>query len=140
MHLNRFVFAAVLILGAMATVSARLPRSPAAATGARASAPRLPSLCRVDVNQLPVNLSRLQRRLRASAEREQRDGLNRKDFFIEVYAMAPPLVLLTKEEALDIRPVPSSAPTHQDMLRMLTPRGLTPPPTGRHPLTRVLGS
>ena len=84
----------------------------------------------LDVNQLPVNLSRLQRRLRASAEREQRDGLNLK-YFIEVYAPAPPLVLLTKQEALDTRPIPSSAPTHQDMLRMLTPRGWTAPPTGR---------
>jgi len=84
----------------------------------------------VDVNQLPVNLARLQRRLRASAEREQRDGLNLK-YFIEVYATAPPLVLLTKEDTLDTRPVPSSAPTHQDMLRMLTPRGWTAPPSGR---------
>ncbi len=84
----------------------------------------------VDVNQLPVNLGRIQRRLRASAERETRDGLNLR-YFIDVYAPAPPIILLTKEDKLDTGLVPSTAPTHQDMLRFLTPRGLTAPPTGR---------
>ena len=113
-----------IVLGFTALAAAQEPANRAAP----APAPAQPAA--VDVNQLPVNLSRLQRRLRASVEREQRDGLNLK-YFIEVYATAPPLVLITKEEALDTRPLPSSAPTHQDMLQMLTPRGLRPPPTGR---------
>src|SRR5687767_8156776 len=111
-----------IVLGFTALAAAQEPAN------RTAPAPAQPAT--VDVNQLPVNLSRLQRRLRASAEREQRDGLNLK-YFIDVYAPAPPIVLLTKEDTLDARPVPSSAPTHQDMLRMLTPRGWTPPPSGR---------
>ena len=111
-----------IVLGFTALAAAQEPANRAAPAPAQPAA--------VDVNQLPVNLARLQRRLRASAERETRDGLNLK-YFIEVYAMAPPLVLLTKEDKLDTGPVPSSAPTHQDMLRMLTPRGWTAPPGGR---------
>ena len=122
MHGKPITLSTAIVLGLTALAAAQEPANRAAPAPAQPAA--------VDVNQLPVNLSRLQRRLRASAEREQRDGLNLK-YFIEVYAMAPPLVLLTKEDTLDTRPVPSSAPTHQDMLRMLTPRGLTPPPTGR---------
>lgn len=95
-----------------------------------APAPAPPQAAVVDVSRLPVDLGRIQRRLRASSERQEREGLNLK-YFIDVYAPAPPIILITKEEALDTRPVPSSAPTHQDMLRFLTPRGMTPPPTGR---------
>jgi hypothetical protein len=124
MQAKPITLSTAIVLGFTALATAQEPANRAAP----APAPAQPTA--VDVNQLPVNLSRLQRRLRASAEREQRDGLNLK-YFIEVYATAPPLVLLTKEEALDIRPLPSSAPTHQDMLQMLTPRGLRPPPTGR---------
>lgn len=86
----------------------------------------------VDVGRLGLNLSRIQRRLQASSERESRDGLNLR-FFVDVYAMAPPIVLLTKEDNLDTGRVPDSAPSHQEMLQFMTPRGLTPPPTGRLP-------
>jgi hypothetical protein len=111
-----------IVLGFTALAAAQEPGNPAAPAPAQPAA--------VDVNQLPVNLARLQRRLRASAEREERDGLNLR-YFIQVYAMAPPIVLFTKEDKLDIGLVPSSAPTHQDMLRMLTPTGWTPVPRGR---------
>ena len=122
MQAKPITLSTAIVLGFTALAAAQEPANRAAPAPAQPAA--------VDVSQLPVNLSRLQRRLRASAEREQRDGLNLK-YFIDVYAMAPPIVLLTKEEALDTRPLPSSAPTHQDMLRMLTPRGWTPPPSGR---------
>jgi hypothetical protein len=124
MQSTPIMLSTAIVLGFTALAAAQEPANGAAA------APAAPRVAVVDVSRLPVNLARLQRGLRASAEREQRDGLNLK-YFIDVYAAAPPLVLITKEEALDTRPVPSSAPTHQEMLRMLTPRGLTPPPTGR---------
>ena len=122
MQSTAITLSTAIVLGFTALAAAQEPANRAAPAPAQPAA--------VDVNQLPVNLGRIQRRLRASAERESRDGLNLK-YFIEVYAMAPPLVLLTKEDKLDTGPVPSSAPTHQEMLRMLTPRGWTAPPSGR---------
>ena len=85
----------------------------------------------VDAGKLGVNLSRISAD-KASAERQSQDGLNLR-FFVDVYALAPPIVLLTKEDNLDTGRVPDSAPTHQEVLQFLTPRGLTPPPTGRLP-------
>ncbi len=121
---------AALTLGLAAPVDAQSSAEPTpeplvpAATQARP-----PS---VDASKLGVNLSRIQRRLQASTERRSGDGLNLQ-FFVDVYAPAPPIVLLTKEDNLDTGRVPDSAPSHQEMLRFMTPRGLTPPPTGSLP-------
>jgi hypothetical protein len=122
MQSTSITFSTAIVLGFAALAAAQEPANRAAPTPAQPAA--------VDVNQLPVNLGRIQRRLRASAERQAHDGLNLK-FFVDVYAPAPPIVLLTKEDTRDTRPLPSSAPTHQEMLRFLTPRGMTAPPTGR---------
>jgi len=120
---------ATLVLGLAASVAAQSSvestPEPPASPPTQAQAPA------VDASKLGVNLSRIQRRLQA-AERESRDGLNLK-FFVDVYAMAPPIVLLSKEDNLDTGRVPDSAPTHQEVLQFLTPRGLRPPPTGRLP-------
>ena len=112
------------VLGLAALASAQEPAN------REAPAPATAQPSTVDVNQLPVDLSRIQRRLRTQTARETQDGLNLR-FFVDVYAVAPPIVLMTKEESRDRRPLPASAPTHQDMLRFLTPRGLVAPPTGR---------
>jgi hypothetical protein len=123
MQSTPIMLSAAIVLGFTALAAAQEPANRAA------PAPAAKPVA-VDVNQLPLNLARIQRRLRASAERQAHEGLNLK-YFIDVYAPAPPIVLLTKEDKLDTGPVPSTAPTHQDMLRFLTPRGFTPPPTGR---------
>jgi hypothetical protein len=121
---------AMLALGLAASVDAQssVEPTPAPLASPTTQTPA-PS---VDASRLGVNLSRIQRRLQASAERQSSDGLNLR-FAIDVYAAAPPLVLLTKEDNLDTGRVPDSAPTHQEVLRFLTPRGMTPPPTGRLP-------
>ena len=75
----------------------------------------------VDVSRLPVNLARIQREFRAATIRERRNGLN-LEYFVEVYAKAPPLVFFTKEDNLATGPAPYGAPTHRDMLWMLTPQ------------------
>jgi hypothetical protein len=74
----------------------------------------------VDVSRLPLDLRRIEREIRQATSREERDGLNLR-YFVEVYAPAPPLVFLTKEDNLSTGPVPYGAPTHRDMLWMLTP-------------------
>jgi hypothetical protein len=94
-----------------------------------AQQPAAPTGEPVNVGQLPIDLARIQRRLKASTEQQARDGLNLR-FFVDVYAPAPAIVLFTKEDDL-LGPAPYGAPTTQQMLQALTPRGLTPPPTGR---------
>ena len=74
----------------------------------------------VDVSRLPIDLRRIERQFKQASSREERDGLNLR-YFIEVVAPAPPLVFLTKEDNLTFGPVPYGAPTHSDMLWMLTP-------------------
>jgi hypothetical protein len=91
------------------------------AGGAGAQESTEPTHPPVNVDQLPLNMSRIQRQLQKSSERVDRDGLNLK-FFIAVYAQAPPIQLYTKQDNLSHGPVPYGAPTHSDMLQMMTPQ------------------
>ena len=75
----------------------------------------------VDVTRLPIDLQRIERRFRQTTVRETRDGLNLR-YFVDVYAKAPEIKLLTKEDNLLTGPVPYGAPTHREMLEMMTPR------------------
>jgi uncharacterized protein YqjF (DUF2071 family) len=86
----------------------------------------------VDVGQLPLSMSRLQRRLRASTERQARVGLNLQ-YYVDVFGVAPPLVFFTKDDNLTTARAPFGAPTHDDMIAAMTPRGFAPPPRGRVP-------
>ena len=109
---RRLVITAVLVLATAHVVAAQSAApapsaSPVATTG-------------VDVSRLPINMARIQREFRAAEIREQHQGLNLR-YFVEVYAPAPPLVFFTKEDNLSYGPVPYGAPTHRDMLWMLTP-------------------
>lgn len=75
----------------------------------------------IDVSRLPLDLQRIERRFRQGQIREERDGLNLR-YFVDVYGRAPEIVLFTPEDNLRYGPVPNSAPTHRDMLEMMTPR------------------
>ena len=75
----------------------------------------------VDVSRLPLNLDRIQRGLRQSAIREEREGLNLR-YVVEVYGQAPPFVLFGPEDNLVHGPVPYGAPTHRDMIAHVTPK------------------
>jgi hypothetical protein len=80
----------------------------------------------VDVDRLPVSILRIQRQLRHEAIREQRDGLKLR-YYVEVYGQAPPLELFTKEDNLVTGPVPYGAPTHQEILNVITPQPFRTP-------------
>jgi hypothetical protein len=75
----------------------------------------------VDVTRLPIDLRRIERAYRKTTIREERDGLNLR-YFVDVYAKAPPIVLFTKEDNLESGPVPYGAPSHREMLDMITPQ------------------
>jgi hypothetical protein len=80
----------------------------------------------VDVSRLPVDLGRIQRGLRDSAVREEREGLNLR-YTVEVYGQAPPIELFGPEANLGSGPVPYGAPTHREMIEHVTPKEFRAP-------------
>jgi hypothetical protein len=88
-----------------------------------ASAQQTPA---VDVSRLPIDLDRIQRQLKQSAAREERDGLNLR-YVIDVYGKAPRIEFVTPGENLKYGPVPGTAPTHSDMIQFWTPQEFSAP-------------
>jgi hypothetical protein len=104
MHARSLVTTAVLLLGLTTAVGAQREQQG-----------------QVDVDQLPVDVARVLRGLRQTTIREERDGLRLK-YFIDVYGQAPPIELFTRQDNLRNGPVPYGAPTHNEILRMITPQ------------------
>lgn len=80
----------------------------------------------VDVDRLPISVLRIQRQLRHATVREERDGLKLR-YFVDVYGQAPPIELFIKGENLVTGPVPYGAPTHQEILNVITPQEFRAP-------------
>ena len=122
MSFSRFACTAVLILGVAPLaprVSAQSAAQPVGTAGISAETPV--AVSGIDVSRLPIDLQRIQRRFREGQIREERSGLNLR-YFVDVFAKAPNIVLFTKEDNLVYGPVPAAAPTHREMLDMITPR------------------
>jgi hypothetical protein len=82
----------------------------------------------IDVSKLPLDLHRIERQLRQTAEREERDGDGlRIRYFVDVFGRAPQIELFTPGENLSSGPVPWGAPTHQQMLEVMTPKEFRSP-------------
>lgn len=112
------VAAVLMLAGLPRPASAQDPADPA-----RQNAADTP---RVDVSKLPLNLSRVQRELQKAIERQELDG-NVLRYNIDVFAQRPPIVLFTPENDLRFGPVPFSAPTHREMLDIVTPQEFRSP-------------
>ena len=112
----------------------------AQSTGPAAAAERGPAAtpAPVDPDKLAVNLSRLQRRFRQAVARENFDG-ERLNFSIDVFAEAPRIQLFTPEDNLRWGPARNSAPTHQDMINIVTPQEFRSPVMNFTNLFRWLG-
>ena len=91
----------------------------------------------IDVSRLPINLERIQRELRQSAEREEREGLNLR-YVIDVFGQAPPIVIFGPEFDLTYGPTPNSAPTHKEMIEHVTPKEYRAPAADFSALLRWL--
>ena len=91
----------------------------------------------VDVSRLPIDLERIQRELKKSAEREERDGLAIR-YTVDVYGQAPPIVIFGPEDDLVNGPVPYGAPTHREMIEHVTPKEYRAPAADISALIRWL--
>lgn len=80
----------------------------------------------VDVDRLPLDLGRIQRELRRSPDSETREGLKLR-YFLQIYGTAPELKIFADADNLVHGPVPYGAPTHQDMLNVMTPQEFRTP-------------
>lgn len=76
--------------------------------------------------QFGLNLARIQRGLRKSAERQEYDGLNLR-YYVNVYAPAPSIRLFTREDNLSSGPAPYGGPTHSEMMQLVTPQEFRAP-------------
>jgi hypothetical protein len=104
------------------TLPAWAGQQPAAA-GASATTPN------VDLARLPVNVGRIGRQLRQVQTTEARDGLKIR-YTINVYGELPRIQLVTPLDNLLRGDVPGTAPTHADMIRMMTPQEFSAPVIG----------
>jgi hypothetical protein len=107
----------VLSLAAGASVQAQEPARPAEPAPPESAAP---------TEQYGLNLARIQRGLRSSAERQEYEGLNLR-YFVNVYAPAPPIKLFTPLDNLLYGPVPYGGPTHREMMNVITPQEFRAP-------------
>lgn len=131
-HGNR-TFGSALVQAACVLAALVLAHPAAAQQPAPAQArpttdqPAVAQQASVDVTRLPLNLRRIQRELAQSTrEREERDGVNLR-YIIDVFGQAPPIELFTPEDNLLYGPVPYGAPTHREMLYMITPQEFRSP-------------
>ena len=103
----------------------------AAAQGGSADEPAAkaatkPAESTVDVSRLPINLDRIQRQLQQSTVRDESDGL-RLRYVVDVFGQAPRIELFGGLENALTGPAPYGAPTHQDMLQIMTPQEFSAP-------------
>lgn len=107
--LSSALLVAGLVSGASAQTQEPAPASEPAPTASSSS------------TQYGLNLSRIQRGLRKSSERQEYDGLNLR-YYVSVYAPAPPINLFTKQDNLAFGPAPYGGPTHGEIMRLITPQ------------------
>lgn len=117
MQMKRAAFAALTAFSIATSAAA-----PAPAVAQDASAGRQ----EVDVKLLPISLHRIHRELQQSSSTESREGL-RLRYQIDVYGRAPAIELFTSDDNLRNGPVPYGAPTHKQMLEMMTPQEFRAP-------------
>ena len=113
------VSSALLVVGLASGASAQTP-DPAAEPSAAAPASKEPA------EQYGLNLARIQRGLRKSAERQDYDGLNLR-YYVSVYAPAPSIKLFTPLDNLLYGQAPYGGPTHRDMMNEMTPQEFRAP-------------
>jgi hypothetical protein len=114
---------AVLLVSLMQAQGVAAQSGSTEESGARSAKP---SETTVDVSRLPINLDRMQRQLRQSTVRDESDGL-RLRYVVDVFGQAPRIELFGGFENSLTGPAPYGAPTHQDMLQIMTPQEFSAP-------------
>ena len=121
----RITLAAVVLMAGISLPAAA--QSTADRGGARTSPRPEVGTSGLDVDRLPLDLGRIRRELKqSSTESETRDGLNLR-YFLQIYGQAPEIKIFGDEIDLISGPVPYGAPTHGEILRVITPKEFSVP-------------
>ena len=121
---TRWIGPTAVLLLSLAQATGASAQSGAAAQGSPAEPPvprRDSAQPAVDVSRLPINLNRIHRQLRQSTVRDESVGL-RLRYVVDVFGQAPRIELFTNRDLLVNGQVPNSAPTHNDILQVITPQ------------------
>jgi hypothetical protein len=118
MNFSRIACTAVLVVGVAQAASGQTPTG---TLGNAASTPGVVATTAIDVTRLPLDLKRIERQFQQARIREERSGLTLR-YFVEVFAPSPKLVIIRPEDNVEKGPAPYGAPTHRDMLDMMTPQ------------------
>jgi hypothetical protein len=121
----------------MLSVASLAASQSAYAQGSAGDSPPAQESSEIDVSRLPIDLQRIHRELQESSIREERDGLNLR-YVVSVYGQAPPIVVFGPDDDLVNGPVPSTAPTHKDMIEHVTPKEYRAPAADLGALARWL--
>jgi hypothetical protein len=78
----------------------------------------------IDASKLPLNMARLQQKLRESATQGDASRLR---FSIDVVGRAPRIEIFGPDANLVFGPVPFGAPTHREMMNITTPQEFRSP-------------
>jgi hypothetical protein len=97
-----------------------------------------PAAQAVDVDRLPVDLRRIQKRLNQYGDSVESDGLNLR-YQIQIYGFAPPIEFFGEDANLKTGPVPYGAPTHREIIEHITPQEYRAPFVDFGALIRWLG-
>ncbi len=92
----------------------------------------------VDVSRLPINVNRIHRELRQASIREDHDSPFHLRYVVDVYGIAPRIEIFTDKNTVLTGPVPWAAPTHRDMLDVMTPQEFRAPAADFGALSRWL--
>lgn len=114
---------AVLLAAVLAAPTAALAQAAQSAPGG--VVPRDQAAAAVDPSKMGISIDRIRRELRQANEETGTDDPLRLRFTVEVYGQAPKIDLL-KDFPL-VGPVPYGAPTHQEVLDVLTPKEFRSP-------------
>jgi len=101
------VLLVVLIGSAGGSLYAQTPATPA------------PAATTVDVTKLPLDLQRIQQKLRETANGAQKEPLVLR-FQVNVFAQAPRIDLFSPDD-LKKASAPTVTPTHREMMNIVTP-------------------
>ena len=97
------------------------PSQPAQAQPpATTSAPQPAQSAVPDIDALGISFDRIKRLLADRAPTENKSGL-KLNYYVEVVALAPTIQLFTREDLSPRGVIPWGAPTHADIVRLLTP-------------------
>ena len=121
MRRGSFVSSVLVVVGLAAGAAAQTP-----APDPTETQPQAATSAPVNADRLGLNLSRIQRELKRTAERHDYDGLNLR-YYVNVFAPAPPIRLFTPLDNLLYGPAPYGGPTHRDMMQIMTPQEFSAP-------------